>query len=227
MSSAITPELRWHAVGRRKVGVARVYLTPGSGKWNVNGRTLGDLFSPALARVAYPAAVHGDRHAGRLRRAGAVPGRRCDGAGRAMRLAIARALCLADERHRKKLREQGLLTRDPRWSSARSRAARARASGSSSVSDKSHTSPDPVLGPPRGVASEMRAAADRTHERRHGAAYVGAFAGSGRPFGHQTRRWNPKMRRFIFAERSGITSSTSKRRSDRSRPRKSCYAVSS
>src|SRR5213595_1449445 len=32
----------------------------------------------------------------------------------AMRLAIARALCLADERHRKKLREQGLLTRDPR-----------------------------------------------------------------------------------------------------------------
>src|SRR5256885_15469295 len=23
-------------------------------------------------------------------------------------------------------------------------------------------------------------------------------------FGHQTRRWNPKMRRFIFAERSGL-----------------------
>src|SRR5690606_20555043 len=23
-------------------------------------------------------------------------------------------------------------------------------------------------------------------------------------FGHQTRRWNPKMRRFIFAERNGI-----------------------
>jgi len=23
-------------------------------------------------------------------------------------------------------------------------------------------------------------------------------------FGHQTRRWNPKMRRFIFGERSGI-----------------------
>src|SRR4029077_16376952 len=27
---------------------------------------------------------------------------------------------------------------------------------------------------------------------------------AGVPFGHQTRRWNPKMRRFIFAERSGI-----------------------
>ena len=23
-------------------------------------------------------------------------------------------------------------------------------------------------------------------------------------FGHQTRRWNPKMRRFIFSERGGI-----------------------
>jgi small subunit ribosomal protein S2 len=23
-------------------------------------------------------------------------------------------------------------------------------------------------------------------------------------FGHQTRRWNPKMRRFLFAERGGI-----------------------
>lgn len=32
----------------------------------------------------------------------------------ALRLAIARALVLADETHRKKLREHGLLTRDPR-----------------------------------------------------------------------------------------------------------------
>src|SRR5438034_533482 len=31
-----------------------------------------------------------------------------------LRLGIGRALVLADERHRKKLREQGLLTRDPR-----------------------------------------------------------------------------------------------------------------
>ena len=27
---------------------------------------------------------------------------------------------------------------------------------------------------------------------------------SGVHFGHQTRRWNPKMRRYIFTERSGI-----------------------
>ena len=27
---------------------------------------------------------------------------------------------------------------------------------------------------------------------------------SGVHFGHQTRRWNPKMRRFIWGERAGI-----------------------
>src|SRR5207237_675827 len=41
-------------------------------------------------------------------------GRGVTGQAGALRLAIARALCLADEQHRKKLREQGLLTRDPR-----------------------------------------------------------------------------------------------------------------
>ncbi|MEZ4455586.1 MAG: 30S ribosomal protein S9 [Gemmatimonadales bacterium] len=39
-----SPELRWHGVGRRKTSVARVYLVPGTGKWEVNGRTLGDYF---------------------------------------------------------------------------------------------------------------------------------------------------------------------------------------
>ena len=27
---------------------------------------------------------------------------------------------------------------------------------------------------------------------------------AGAHFGHQTRRWNPKMKRFIFTERNGI-----------------------
>ena len=37
-------QFRWHAVGRRKTSVARVYMTPGTGKWDINGRTLGDYF---------------------------------------------------------------------------------------------------------------------------------------------------------------------------------------
>ena len=114
MSSGITPELRWHAIGRRKVGVARVYLTPGSGKWNINGRTLGDYFPrPSLvSHILQPFTVTDTLGAFDVRAlcwGGGVTGQ----AG-ALRLGIARALCLADERHRKKLRENGLLTRDPR-----------------------------------------------------------------------------------------------------------------
>jgi len=33
-----------HAIGRRKEAVCRVFIKPGSGKWDVNGRTLGDYF---------------------------------------------------------------------------------------------------------------------------------------------------------------------------------------
>src|SRR6266446_225305 len=51
----------------------------------------------------------------------------------------------------------------------------------------------------------MRAAADRTHEREcMGQPTLELLLEAGVHFGHQTRRWNPKMRRFIFAERSGI-----------------------
>ena len=31
---------QFHAIGRRKTSVARVYLRPGTGNWVVNGRTL-------------------------------------------------------------------------------------------------------------------------------------------------------------------------------------------
>ena len=40
-----------HAVGRRKDAVCRVYIRPGSGKWDVNGRTVGDYF-PRAALVS-------------------------------------------------------------------------------------------------------------------------------------------------------------------------------
>src|SRR3954471_16425351 len=33
---------------------------------------------------------------------------------------------------------------------------------------------------------------------------IESLLAAGVHFGHQTRRWNPKMRRFIFAERNGI-----------------------
>src|SRR5213080_4716570 len=45
-----------------------------------------------------------------------------------------------------------------------------------------------------------------TQQGDHMATEVGIreLLEAGVHFGHQTRRWNPKMRRFIFGERSGI-----------------------
>lgn len=109
-----TEQLRWQAVGRRKTSVARVYLTPGTGKWDVNGRTLGDYFPrPSLVQHIQQSFTATDT-------LGAFDVKaHCDGGGvsgqaGALRHAIARALCQADEAHRTKLRAAGLLTRDPR-----------------------------------------------------------------------------------------------------------------
>jgi small subunit ribosomal protein S9 len=106
--------MRFHAVGRRKTSVARVYLKPGSGKWEVNGRTLGDYFPRAslVQLIQQPFTVTDTLGAFDVKanvRGGGVTGQ----AG-ALRLGIARALVTVDEQHRHKLREQGLLTRDSR-----------------------------------------------------------------------------------------------------------------
>lgn len=108
------PELRWHAVGRRKTAVARVYLTPGSGKWSVNGRTLGDYFprQSLVQHIQQPFQVTDTLGAFDVK--ARVNGGGQTGQAGAVRLGIARALILADETHRTRLRGYGLLTRDPR-----------------------------------------------------------------------------------------------------------------
>jgi small subunit ribosomal protein S9 len=108
------PELRWHAVGRRKTSVARVYLVPGSGKWSVNGRTLGDYFprQSLVQHIQQPFQVTDTLGAFDVK--ARVTGGGQAGQAGAVRLGVARALVLADETHRRKLRAHGLLTRDPR-----------------------------------------------------------------------------------------------------------------
>ena len=109
-----TPELRWQAVGRRKTSVARVYLTPGTGKWDVNGRTLGDYFPrPSLVQHIQQSFTATDS-LGSYDVKAHVDGGGVSGQAGAMRHAIARALCKVDELNRPKLRTAGLLTRDPR-----------------------------------------------------------------------------------------------------------------
>jgi small subunit ribosomal protein S9 len=108
------PENRWQATGRRKTSVARVYITPGTGKWDVNGRTLGDYFPrPSLVQHIQQSFTATDTLGAYDVKAHVNGGGQTGQAG-ALRLGIARALVSADEAHRAKLRAGGLLTRDAR-----------------------------------------------------------------------------------------------------------------
>ena len=103
-----------HAIGRRKEAVCRVFVKPGSGKWDVNGRTLGDYFPrPSLVTSIQQAFVATDT-LGRYDVKANVTGGGQTGQAGALRLAVARALVQVDEAHRRKLRDIGLLTRDAR-----------------------------------------------------------------------------------------------------------------
>ncbi len=102
------------ALGRRKRATARVRIKPGSGKFEVNGRSVSDyLARETLVQMAVqPLDTLGLRESFDIRA-------RCAGGGLmgqadALRLGIARALCENDENVRPKLRSEGLLTRDAR-----------------------------------------------------------------------------------------------------------------
>ena len=103
-----------HTIGRRKEAVCRVYLKPGSGKWDVNGRTLGDYFPRPTLVSAIQKAFSATDTLGRFDVKANVSGGGMTGQAGALRLAVARALVKVDESHRRKLRDLGLLTRDAR-----------------------------------------------------------------------------------------------------------------
>jgi len=103
-----------HTIGRRKEAVCRLYLKPGSGKWTVNGRTLGDYFP----RPSYVSSIQQPFTAtdtlGRYDVTAKLEGGGLTGQAGALRLAVARALVKIDESYRVKLRGLQLLTRDAR-----------------------------------------------------------------------------------------------------------------
>ena len=103
-----------HAVGRRKEAVCRVYVKPGSGKWDVNGRTLGDYFPRPTLVSAIQQPFTATDQLGRFDVRATIAGGGQTGQAGALRLAVARAIVEMDETHRRKLRDMGLLTRDAR-----------------------------------------------------------------------------------------------------------------
>ncbi|HVZ47778.1 MAG TPA: 30S ribosomal protein S9 [Gemmatimonadaceae bacterium] len=103
-----------HTIGRRKEAVCRVFIRPGSGKWDVNGRTLGDYFPRPSLVTAIQQPFTATDTLGRFDVQANLEGGGSTGQAGALRLAVARALVKLDEAHRRKLRELGLLTRDAR-----------------------------------------------------------------------------------------------------------------
>ena len=103
-----------HTIGRRKEARCRLYLKPGSGKWQVNGRTLGDYFPRSAHVAAIQQPFTATDSLGRFDIIAKVEGGGLTGQAGALRLAVARALVKIDETHRRKLRDLGLLTRDAR-----------------------------------------------------------------------------------------------------------------
>jgi len=102
------------ATGRRKTAVARVRLTPGTGKWTVNSRTAAECFhADALLRYIEQPMKLTDTLAKHDILA-KVSGGGVAGQAGALRHAIARALVLADSSLKEVLKNSGCLTRDPR-----------------------------------------------------------------------------------------------------------------
>ncbi|GGS23418.1 30S ribosomal protein S9 [Actinokineospora fastidiosa] len=101
-------------VGRRKEAVVRVRITPGSGKFLLNGRTLEEYFPNKVHQqlIREPLVTVEKNESFDIRanlRGGGITGQ----AG-ALRLAIARALIELDSEDRPPLKKAGFLTRDAR-----------------------------------------------------------------------------------------------------------------
>ena len=110
----LAADARYSATGKRKTSVARVIIRPGSGQFELNGRSLETYFPRRThqAVVRQPLEIIGfaDRVDVRAR----IHGGGISGQADAVRHGIAKALIEADPALRGELKRRQLLTRDPR-----------------------------------------------------------------------------------------------------------------
>jgi small subunit ribosomal protein S9 len=100
--------------GRRKLAVASVRMREGAGAIEVNGKPFDQYFPLELQRkmILAPFEMVGGfkRHDLMIR----VSGGGIEGQAMAIRLGIARAICIENDEARPDLKVKGYLTRDPR-----------------------------------------------------------------------------------------------------------------
>ncbi|MEP6598523.1 MAG: 30S ribosomal protein S9 [Actinomycetota bacterium] len=101
-------------VGRRKEAIVRVRLSPGSGAFTLNGRTLEQYFPNKVHQQLIREPFVTLEKDGQYDVVASLRGGGVTGQAGALRLAIARALIGIEPDDRPSLKKAGFLTRDPR-----------------------------------------------------------------------------------------------------------------
>jgi small subunit ribosomal protein S9 len=101
-------------VGRRKEAVVRVRLTPGTGKFELDGRSLEAYFPNKVHQQLIKAPLVTVDRVDTVDIFAHLDGGGPSGQAGALRLAIARALIIVQPEDRPALKKAGFLTRDPR-----------------------------------------------------------------------------------------------------------------
>lgn len=104
----------FYGTGRRKTAVARVRLLPGSGAIVINGKPYEELFPSLEHQRAILHPLLAAEAVGKYNVVAKVTGGGISGQCGALSHGIARALVMASENLKPVLRQEGLLTRDPR-----------------------------------------------------------------------------------------------------------------
>ncbi len=100
--------------GRRKEAIARVRLVPGSGSFDLNGRSLEDYFPTRAHRMVVSSPLRTVGKEKELDVVARIEGGGVSGQAGALRLGIARALIELDPELRPVLKKEGYLSRDQR-----------------------------------------------------------------------------------------------------------------
>jgi small subunit ribosomal protein S9 len=106
--------VQYYGTGRRKTSVARVYLRPGSGDYKVNGRPFNEYFVTEAQRASARQPLVSTETAASFNVVANVSGGGVNGQADAMKLGLARALMQFNAELRKKLKTEGMVTRDSR-----------------------------------------------------------------------------------------------------------------
>ena len=108
------PASQYYGTGKRKSAIARVFLRPGQGKFQVNERKMEDYFPDEALKIIAKQALLITETADKFDVLAFTKGGGMTGQAEALRLGIARALLEFNAELRKKLKTAGFLTRDSR-----------------------------------------------------------------------------------------------------------------